>query len=112
MKTLRKTLKWVFILLLIGAAAGGGYAYFIWTASDEILRQALLTRIHEVAPEWDVSIARARFDYQGRIHVYDLSLKGADGHSPLLDIAQAVLTVDREHLADPHRTLFSTHNIL
>ncbi len=101
MKTLRKTLKWVFILLLIGAAVGGGYAYFIWTASDEILRQALLTRIHEVAPEWDVSIARARFDYQGRIHVYDLSLKGADGHSPLLDIAQAVLTVDREHLADP-----------
>ncbi len=101
MKTLRKTIKWVFLLLLVGTVTGGGYAFYIWNESDELLRQTLLDRLHEIAPDWKISIARARFDFHGRIHAYDLSLKDYDGQAPLLDVAEAVLTVDRERLADP-----------
>jgi len=101
MNTIRKTIKWMFLLLLAGGLAAGSYAYFVWNQSDELLRQALLERLHEIAPEWRVTIGRARFDLQGRIHAYELSLKGADGLSPLIDVGEAILTVDRERLADP-----------
>src|SRR5262249_41809143 len=101
MTTLRKTVKWAFLLVLIGSVTAGGYAFYIWNESDELLRQALLDRLHEIAPEWKLTIARARFDFHGRIHAYDISLKDYDGRSPLLDIAEVVLTVDRERLADP-----------
>lgn len=101
MRTLRKTIKWVFLLLLFGTVTGGGYAFYIWNQSDELLRQTMLDRLHDIAPDWKVSISRARFDFHGRIHVYELSLKDHDGQSPLLDVAEAVLTVDRERLADP-----------
>ncbi|MGE5191876.1 MAG: hypothetical protein ACM3U2_05195, partial [Deltaproteobacteria bacterium] len=101
MKTIRKTIKWIFLLLLGGAAGGGGFAFYFWSQSDELLRQTLLDRLHEMAPGWEVSITRARFGLFGRIHVYDLSLKAGDGYSTLLHIPEGVLTVDREHLADP-----------
>jgi len=101
MRTLRKTIKWMFLLLVVGTVTGGGYAFYIWNESDELLRQTLLGRMREIAPDWKVSMARARFDFHGRIHVYDLSLRDYDGQSPLLEVAEAVLTVDRERLADP-----------
>ena len=102
MKTIRKTIQWICLLLVVAGAAGGGYAYYVWNESDKILEQALQARFHEIVPDWNLSFRRARFDYmQGRIHLYDLSLKEIDGHSPLLDVAEAILTVDRERLADP-----------
>src|SRR5262249_19176109 len=101
MKTVRKTIQWIFLLLLAGTAGGGGYAFYLWNQSDELLKQKLLDRIHQLAPGWEVSMSRARFDLLGRVHVYELSLKASDGFSPLLDVPEAILTVDREHLADP-----------
>jgi hypothetical protein len=104
-KTIRKTLKWMFLLLLAGGAAAGGCAYYFWNQSDEILRQMLLERLHEMAPGWEVSISGARFDFSGRIRVFDLNLKAGDGFSTLLHVPEAVLTVDGEHLADPQPPL-------
>jgi hypothetical protein len=101
MRTLRKTIKWMFLLVLLGTVTAGGYAFYVWNESDELLRQMLLSRFHEIAPDWNLSIARARFDFHGRVHVYNLSLKENDGKSPLLDVPEAILTVDRERLADP-----------
>lgn len=102
MTTIRKTIQWICLLLIAAALAGAGYAYYVWNESDKLLEQTLLERFHEIAPDWNISFGRARFDYlQGRIHVYELSLKEIDGNSPLLDVAEAILTVDRERLADP-----------
>src|SRR5262245_16332341 len=101
MRTVRKTIKWIFLLLLLGAAGAGAYSAYLWNQSDDLLRQTLLGRLHEMAPEWDVGLRRAHFDIFGRIHAYDLSLKAGDGHRPLLHVPEAILTVDREHLADP-----------
>ena len=101
-KTIRKTLQWILLLLVAAALTAGGYAYYVWEESDKLLEQTLLDRIHEIAPDWNVTFQRVRFDImRGRIHVYDLSLKEVDGSSPLVDIPEAILTADRERLADP-----------
>ena len=101
MKTIRKTIKWVFLLLVLGATGAAGYAFYYWNHSDELLRQTMLERLHEIAPDWDVRVPRARFDGHGRIHLYELSLKGVDGR-PILDVAEVILVVDREKLMEPH----------
>ena len=86
MRTIGKTLKWLFILLVMGGLAGGGYAFYVWTESDELLAQTLRDRLHEIAPDWHIDFKHIRFDLQGRIRIRDFSLKAADGNSPLLDV--------------------------
>src|SRR5579859_7167816 len=66
MRTVRKTIKWIFVLLLIGGTSAGGYSFYLWNHSDEFLRRTLLDRLHEVAPDWNLSLSRARFDILGR----------------------------------------------
>src|SRR5262249_59371403 len=105
-KTVRKTLKWVFLLLLAGAAAGGGYGYYLWNRSDELLVAMLNDRLREIAPDWDFKVQGARPDFfSGRIRIDEFTLNGRDGR-PLLATG-VVLTVDREHLADPQTPLRS-----
>jgi hypothetical protein len=102
MRSIRKTMQWIGLLLVIAALAGAGYACYVWNESDKLLEQTLLARFHEIIPDWNVSFRRARFDlWDGRIHIYELSLKEVDGRTGLLDVAEAILTVDRERLADP-----------
>lgn len=105
MKTLRRTAQWMLILALLGSAAGGGYAYHLWQQSDKLLRDAVMSKIKEVAPEWIVELGRARFDFQGRIRLYDIKLRTAPGNEPLVDIPEVVLTMDREQLTEPNPTV-------
>jgi hypothetical protein len=103
-RTFRKTLKWLFLLLLTGAAVGGGYAYHLWNRSDELLVAVLTERLREIAPDWDFKVEDARFDW-GRIRVDEFKLNGRDGR-PILSTG-VVLTLDREHLADPQTSIKS-----
>jgi hypothetical protein len=91
----------MFLLLVTGGLVAGGYAYYYWTESDEILAQMLHERLQEIAPDWQVDFKHTRFDFQGRIRIRDLSLKGPDETSPLLEIGEVILTIDRERMADP-----------
>ena len=45
MRTLRKTIKWVFLLLVVGTVTGGGYAFYIWNESDELTLVELEGRV-------------------------------------------------------------------
>jgi hypothetical protein len=101
MRTIGSTIKWMFVLLVTGGMAAGGYAYYLWSESDEILAQKLRDRLQEMVPDWHVDFKHTRFDFQGRIRIRDLSLKAADGKSPLLDVGEVILTIDRERMADP-----------
>ncbi|MBI3866255.1 MAG: hypothetical protein HY290_30615 [Planctomycetia bacterium] len=109
MRTVGKTLKWMFVLLAAATVAGAGYAYYLWSESDELLAGTLRARLREIAPDWNLDFKHIRFDWQGRIRIRDLSLKAADGHSPLLDVGEVVLTVDRERLADPQPPITLVH---
>jgi hypothetical protein len=99
---IRRTIIGVLILLLGGAAAAGTYFYYVWNRSDELLRKTVEERINEIAPGWNVSVGRARIDFQGRVHLYEVKVPGENPAAPILEFARAVLTVDRETLADPH----------
>jgi hypothetical protein len=101
MKSCVSILKLMFVLLLLGAIGAGGYTYYIWNESDELLAEALRNRLHELVPEWNIEFKHVRPDFLGRIRIRDLSLKSADGKTPLLDVDEVILSVDRERLADP-----------
>lgn len=98
--SLRKTVKWLVLIVAVLAAAGGGYGYWWWSHANQKLLQTLRKELAEAAPGWNVTVESARFDWHRRIHVYNLTLKSRDGRATLLRIPEAVLVVDREKLAD------------
>jgi hypothetical protein len=96
----RKTLQWIAAILVLGGASGGGYAYWLYTQTNEWLRgyaeKAFLQRI----PTAVITIGRARFDWSHRIHLYDvhLSAKGLD--APVARCVEIIVTVDGQELSD------------
>ncbi|HUG92244.1 MAG TPA: hypothetical protein VML55_15490 [Planctomycetaceae bacterium] len=84
------------MLLLIAAAVAGGFGYWMWTQADEKLRQAIVARQQELAPEWDVEIPRAHFDWNRRVHIYDVTIKAKGQAAPVLRLPEIIVTIDRE----------------
>lgn len=99
---IRKTITWMFVVVLLGGAAAGAYFYHYVTQSDELLLAAVQEAIQRVVPDWQLSMTRARFDFQGRIHLYDLKLRVDGSPVPLCEVPEAILVVDRERLAEPN----------
>ncbi len=100
MTTVRKTCTWIFVLLLIAVAGGGGYAYWFLSHSDELVRAALLEKMVAAAPDWDVAIPEARIDLWGRVRVYDLTLKDPERREPTVSLPETIVILDRGRLAD------------
>ncbi len=96
----RKTLQWIAAILALGGAGGGGYAYWLYTQTDEWLRayaqKALLQRI----PTAVISIGRARFDWSHRIHLYDVKLSAQGIDEPVARCVEIVVTVDGQELSE------------
>src|ERR1700677_3680965 len=95
----RKTLQWIAAILALGGASGGGYAYWLYTQTDEWLRayaqKAFLQRI----PTAVISIGRARFDWSHRIHLYDVKLSAEGLDEPVARCVEIVVTVDGQELS-------------
>ncbi len=93
----RKTVKWLLILLAAAGAAGGAGAWYAWVRSDEMIREEILAHLSKIAPNCDIQIGRARFDWDRSIRVRDLTLrpKGQDGPAAL-SVPEAVIRIDRE----------------
>ncbi|MFN0051142.1 MAG: hypothetical protein ACKV0T_03065 [Planctomycetales bacterium] len=106
-QSFRRTMLLLVFLLLAGATGGGVYVYCFWNKSDELLRQTILETLREMAPQWQVSVRGARFDIQGRVHLYDVSIPGIDQETPFLEMPEAILVLDRETLGDPHPVIKS-----
>ncbi|MEX1095259.1 MAG: hypothetical protein WED34_04375 [Planctomycetales bacterium] len=95
-----KTLKWFLLLVLLVGCAGGGYAYWVSTHSDERLREGLLDRLAEMAPQWDIRIGRARFDWNRRVHLHDLSIRPRGETAAIVQVPEVIVTLDAERFAD------------
>ncbi|MCH8828510.1 MAG: hypothetical protein IID45_02930 [Planctomycetes bacterium] len=98
--TVRKTLKWFFAIVVFAGLLGGGYGYYLWTNANKLLLAEVREKVAEIAPGWDVKIGSARFDWNRRIHLYDVTLTLQGDSSPALILPEVVLVVDREKLAD------------
>jgi len=95
-----RTLRWFVYLLLALIAAGGAGAYWLFTRSDELLKQELLSQLQTMFPGTDIDLDRAHFDLSGRVRAYQvrLTLPGDDFAS--LTIAELVIKLDRDQLAE------------
>lgn len=97
--TVRKTFQWAIILLLLATAGGGGYAYLLWSESNERIRKAVLAKFADILPEWEIALDRAQFDWNRRIHLYDLTLRAKGQTRSIARMPEVVLTIDRELFA-------------
>lgn len=96
--TIRKTIQWMFVIVLLAAAGGASFLYWFWTRSDELLRQQVEAAIAERAPHWRVKIDRARFDWVRKIHLEDVSIGTQSSPDPALRVQEIVITVDPDAL--------------
>ena len=100
MRTIRNTILWLILILLVGGAVGGRYALRLWNQSDELLREKILAMFREHVPSWQVGIGRARFDFRGDVHLYDCQLASPGRATPLLMVPETVLAIDPDTLPD------------
>lgn len=100
MRTIRNTILWLILILLVAGAVGGRYALKLWNESDELLREKILAMFREHVPEWQVSVGRAHFDFRGDVRLYDCQLASPGRATPLLMVPEVVLALDPETLPD------------
>ncbi|MGE3315480.1 MAG: hypothetical protein AB7O26_10220 [Planctomycetaceae bacterium] len=96
--TIRKTIQWMLVIVVLLASAGGAFAYWVWQRSDELLREQVLVKIREIAPHWEVEIGRARFDLVRKIHLHDVSLSSRNANEPTLRVEEVVVAFDYDEL--------------
>ncbi|NOX53301.1 MAG: hypothetical protein GXP27_02460, partial [Planctomycetes bacterium] len=86
MKTLRVTLKYALVLLLLLVAVGGWYGYQQWVRRGELIRQQILSQAAQLAPHWDVRIGACRLELLNRVRLENLSLGARDQARPILTL--------------------------
>jgi hypothetical protein len=96
----RKTLQWIAAILALGGASGGGYAYWLYTQTDEWLRAYAQKALLQKIPTAVVSIGRARFDWSHRIHLYDVRLSAQGLDEPVARCVEIIVTVDGQELSE------------
>lgn len=95
-QTLRKSLKWFGLLLLLSALGAGGYAYWLWNHCDEYLLSLLVQKQQELVPDWDVKIGRAHFDWHRRVRIYDVKIKAKGQENTILTLPEVVIAINRK----------------
>ena len=91
-----RTIRWMFIILLLLVVTAGGAGYWVWLRGDELIRDGILKRFAVMAPDWELGLQSVRFDGDRRLHLTSLSLKAEDDPERMIEIPEAIVTVDRE----------------
>lgn len=98
----RRTIVCLLFLLVLTGSVGGSYVWYLWTRTDEMLHGRIAAALRETVPDWNTSFSRARFDFQGQIRIYDFALKVNDHETPILNLPETVVSMDRDQLAAQH----------
>lgn len=104
----RRTLKWFCLLLLLVVCGGVGYGYWLWVHTDEILVQMILKKQAEMAPDWEMTIDRAHFDWNRRIRLYNVTIKAKGQHAPVLMLPEIVVAIDHEQFKNRQKILIDS----
>lgn len=99
---IRSVLKWLLVFVCLAALGAGGSVWWFWSRSDQMLYEQVLTKLQQKAPDWEVTLGDARFDWQNqsRVNLSNLSLKPPGATQPLLHIPAAVVYLDGDLLRD------------
>lgn len=92
--------KWMIVLLLLLAVAGGSGLYWCFARGDVLLRAEVLKHLQKLAPELTFAIEQARFDFSGRIRLQGLSIQLPGEDEPALYIEEAIATLDDQQMTD------------
>lgn len=95
-------LKWMFVLTLLILVAGGGAAYWMYTRSDEGLRQIVLQQLRTMAPSLKIDIASANWHSMNQIRLAGVtaSLPDDGPDDPSLEIPEVIATLDPDQLTN------------
>ena len=95
-------LRWMFVLVLLLAVAGGGTAYWFYSRSDEGLRQMVLRQLELTAPGLKFQLVRAQWDLIGRVQLYGLTIRlpEDDDERPSIEIPRIEATLESRTLTD------------
>jgi len=98
--TLRKTIKWFFVILLLAGLGGGIYAYQIYSQANDRLRQMMVEQLKQKLPGWDIEIGSTRFIWWRRVHIGDVTARPTGTDDSLISLPEIVVTVDQDKLTN------------
>ena len=97
-RTVRKTGKrifWILLILVVAVLAGGAY---LWSRCDDLLHDAIVSSVKKWAPDVKLEFSRCRLDWLGSVHVERLRLALPDERDPFIDLPDTIVDIDREAL--------------
>ncbi len=110
--TIRKTIKWFTLLLFLGGMVAGAYGYKLWSESDELLRQQVLTKLKKSAPGWNFEIGKTRYVWPRRLYLYNIKLTSDTESSAILTVPQIIISVDRRALSEHQEILIEKIQVI
>ncbi|MBL8849443.1 MAG: hypothetical protein JNG89_07155 [Planctomycetaceae bacterium] len=96
MSTIGKTVTWMLLIALAGAAGGGAYLWQLAQNSEQIIRGKLQQQLTDKVPDWDVSFETVSLDLSGAARLTNVTLRLRDREGPLVHVPQLVAMLDRD----------------
>ncbi|WP_417384250.1 hypothetical protein [Gimesia sp.] len=95
----RKTFQWCLLILISLVLTGGGYGYYWWMHSDEMLKAAILDKITNHVPGLMLDMDRAQFDFRRRVRIEGCRVNVVNHPDTIIDLPEVVVTLNQEKIA-------------
>ena len=103
MKFLVKTLLWLVLLVAVIAGIGREYVLKFWGGRDALLKQVIVSKLHDVLPDATIEFDEPRYDFGHEISITGFSLRPAGQEIPIVKLPESVVHLDRDALIDRHQ---------
>lgn len=94
-----RTFRWIFGIVVLLGIAGAGGAGALYFRSDAMLREEALRQFARACPDSIITLDGARFDFSGRIRLFNLQITPEGQELPLVVIPELIVSLDREQLS-------------
>jgi hypothetical protein len=111
MMVLRKTLTWMLLLIVVGAAGAGGVAWKLYQESGQLARVEVERILRQKFPDWELTFDTLAIDPAGTAQLTDVLLRARGEQDDLLHVPEIVLSIDRQLLAT-HQIIHVEHLLL
>lgn len=112
MKTLRRTIMWLMLFLIVAAIGLGVAGHHYWSNADRLLHQKVAELFREWHPDLRFQLGRCRLDWSGQIHVEQFSLTLPEADRPLIDLPDTIVHLDREALLNRQEVIVQNLRLL
>ncbi|MGZ0166155.1 MAG: hypothetical protein ACKVII_19715 [Planctomycetales bacterium] len=112
MKTLRRTIMWLVLILAVAAGLAGWAGHHYWSNADRLLHEKVTEVFRDWHPELKFNLGRCRLDWSGQIHVEQFSLTLPKSERPLIDLPDTIVHLDREALLNRQEVIVQNLHLL